>query len=282
MGALVYVVLALNWSKINIFRLNFGDSMNKILISLLILALGVAACSGEKKETKESTTDSLTEASVSEAAVLPVTFLPLEPTASFPDAILELSRPLGNQVFKPGKVPFEFNVKNFALQKSASAAPNLLMILNGGDPEGYHAPIFQRELTRGTYRTVAFLVDAQGLALKNFGNYIDRDFLVGDSRPFPYSAEPYLAVNLPRNEQILPLGEELLLDFLVLGGDLKLDGLKIKISVNTYVTEVTQLSPLRVANLPKGDYQVNVQLLRVDNKELEGPFSSSTKTVFVR
>jgi len=271
-----------NSSKINIFRLNFGDSMNKILISCIILALGAGACSGDKKETKESSADSLPQADLTEAPASPVTFLPLEPTATFPDAILELSRPLGNQVFKPGKVPFEFNIKNFALQKSTSGAPNLLMILNGSDPEGYFAPIFQRELTRGTYRTVAFLVDEQGLSLKNFGNYIDRDFLVGDSRPFPYSAEPYLAVNLPRNEQILALGGELLLDFLVLGGDLKLDGLKIKISVNGYVTEVSQLTPLRVANLPKGDYQVKVQLLREDNKELEGPFSSSTKTVYVR
>ena len=276
------MVLALNWSKINIFKLNFGDYMNKILISLLILALGVAACSEEKKETKESTTDSLPKTSLPEVPALPITFLPVEASASFPDAILELSRPLGNQVFKPGKVPFEFNVKNFALQKNTNAPSNLLMILNGGDPEGHHAPIFQRELTRGTYRTVAYLVDAQGFALKNFGNYIDRDFLVGDSRPFPYSAEPYLAINLPKNEQILPLGEELLVDFLVLGGDLKLDGLKIKISINAHVTEVTDLSPLRVANLPVGDYQVKVQLLRVDNKELEGPFSSSTKTVFVR
>jgi hypothetical protein len=282
MGALVYVVLALNWSKINIFKLNFGDYMNKILISLLILALGVAACSEEKKETKESTTDSLPKTSLPEVPALPITFLPVEASSSFPDAILELSRPLGNQVFKPGKVPFEFNVKNFALQKNTNAPSNLLIILNGGDPEGHHAPIFQRELTRGTYRTVAYLVDAQGFALKNFGNYIDRDFLVGDSRPFPYSAEPYLAINLPKNEQILPLGEELLVDFLVLGGDLKLDGLKIKISINAHVTEVTDLSPLRVANLPVGDYQVKVQLLRVDNKELEGPFSSSTKTVFVR
>lgn len=256
--------------------------MNKILISFLILALGAGACSGDKKETKETSADSLLEVGPLEAPVLPVTFLPVEPATSFPDAILELSRPLGNQVFRPGKVPFEFNVKNFALQKSTTTSPNLLMILNGSDPEGFYAPIFQQELTRGTYRTVAFLVDDQGFALKNFGNYIDRDFLVGDSRPFPYSAEPYLAVNLPRNEQILPLGGELLIDFLVLGGDLKLDGLKIKISVNGFSTEVTQLIPLRVINLPKGDYQVRVQLLRIDNKELEGPFSSSTKTVFVR
>jgi hypothetical protein len=129
---------------------------------------------------------------------------------------------------------------------------------------------------------VAFLVDEKGLALKNFGNYLDRDFLVGDSRPFPYSAEPYLAVNLPRNEQIIPFGQDLILDFLVLGGDLKLDGLKVQVSINEHMTELSQVTPMRVSNLPKGDYQVKFQLLRVANKELEGPFSSSTKTIFVR
>jgi hypothetical protein len=126
------------------------------------------------------------------------------------------------------------------------------------------------------------LVDQKGLSLKNFGNYLDRDFLVGDSRPFPYSAEPYLAINLPRNEQIVPFGEDLILDFLVLGGDLKLDGLKVKIWINAYQTETNQLAPLRVSNLPIGDYQVKIQLLRTSNKELEGPFSSSTKTIYVR
>jgi hypothetical protein len=111
---------------------------------------------------------------------------------------------------------------------------------------------------------------------------VDRDFLVGDSRPFPYSAEPYLAVNLPRNEQIISFGQDLILDFLVLGGDLKLDGLKVKVSINDHITELSQVIPIRVSNLPKGDYQVKFQLLRVDNKELEGPFSNSTKTIFVR
>jgi len=73
-----------------------------------------------------------------------------------------------------------------------------------------------------------------------------------------------------------------MLDFLVLGGDLKLDRLKVKVWVNDYTTELSQVIPIRVANLPKGDYQVKFQLLRVDNKELEGPFSNSTKTIFVR
>jgi hypothetical protein len=276
------VVIPLNSSKINIFNLNLGDSMNKILILLVFVSLWVSSCSSDPKETKESAQVQASDSTTMEAPVEPITFLSEDSLAFFPDAILELNTPLGNQVFRPGKVPFEFNVKNFSIGKNGSSSPRLALILNGSDPEGYSAPIFQRELTRGTYRTVAFLVDDKGLALKNFGNYVDRDFLVGDSRPFPYSAEPYLAVNLPRNEQIISFGQDLILDFLVLGGDLKLDGLKVKVSVNEHTTELSQVIPIRVSNLPKGDYQVKFQLLRVDNKELEGPFSVSTKTIFVR
>ena len=256
--------------------------MNKIQISVLIVSLWVTSCSSGPKETKESPKAEVATANLPEVPVLPVTFTPIDSLSFFPDAILNLNTPLSNQVFKPGKVPFEFNVKNFSFKTNGATSPRLGMILNGEDPEGYSAPIFQRELARGTYRTVAFLMDQRGLSLKNFGNYLDRDFLVGDSRPFPYSAEPYLAINIPRNEQIIPLGQDLILDFLVLGGDLKLDGLKVKISINTYQTETNQMIPLRVSNLPIGDYQVKVQLLRTTNKELEGPFSTSTKTIYVR
>ena len=199
--------------------------MNKIQITLLIVSLWVISCSSGPKEAKESTAAEEGTTALPEVTPLPVTFAPVDSLSFFPDAILELNTPLSNQVFKPGKVPFEFNVKNFSIGKNGPSSPRLALILNGGDPEGYAAPIFQRELTRGTYRTVAFLLDDKGLALKNFGNYVDRDFLVGDSRPFPYSAEPYLAVNLPRNQQIIRAGEDLILDFLVLGGDLKLDRL---------------------------------------------------------
>lgn len=256
--------------------------MNKFLIIPTIFGLLFFSCSEDKKKTNESGTD--TDQVLGEAGtVVPkVTFYQHEDSSAYPDAILELYTPLGNQVFKPGKVPFEFNVKNFDLQNNGGGDARLFMILNGGDPVGYLSPIFQRELTVGTYRTVAYLVDEAGFALKSFGNYVDRDFLVGNSRPFPYSAEPYLALHQPINAQIIPFGQELVIDFLVLGGDMKLDGLKVNIFVNDFSYEIDRMAPVRVSNLPKGDYQVKVQLLRSGNKELEGPFSTVSKTVFVR
>lgn len=253
--------------------------MNKFLIIPAIYALLFFSCSGEKKKNEKP--DGL---NLPETVVPPVSveFIQEVDVFSYPDAILELYTPLGNQVFKPGKVPFEFNVKNFNLEKNPGSDPRLFMILNSGDPVGYHSPIFQRELSLGTYRVVAYLVDDQGLALKGFGNYVDRDFLVGDSRAFPYSAEPYLALHFPRNAQVFSFGEGLPIDFLVLGGDMKLDGLKVKVSVNEFSFESDRTAPVRVYNLPKGEYQVKVQLLRSGGKELEGPFSSVTKTVFIR
>ena len=256
--------------------------MNKFLIIPVLLCLSLLSCSEDKKKINESGADE-NQVISGEGTVLPyVTFYQFEDSSSYPDAILELYTPLGNQVFKPGKVPFEFNVKNFDLQNNGGGDARLFMILNGGDPVGYLSPIFQRELTVGTYRTVAYLVDEAGFALKSFGNYVDRDFLVGDSRPFPYSAEPYLALHQPKNAQIFPFGEDLVIDFLVLGGDMKLDELKVKLLVNEFSYSIDRMAPVRVSNLPKGDYQVKVQLLRSDNKELEGPFSTISKTVFVR
>ena len=63
---------------------------------------------------------------------------------------------------------------------------------------------------------------------------------------------------------------------------MKLDGLKVQINVNDLAYEIGQMQPIRVSNLPKGDYQVKVKLVRKDGKELEGPFSTITKTVYVR
>ncbi|OYX23749.1 MAG: hypothetical protein B7Z16_01920 [Algoriphagus sp. 32-45-6] len=256
--------------------------MNKIPVILLFFGWFLGSCSEPKTKINESVQDHPIDSAMVESTQAKVTFFQYEDSSSHPDAILELFTPLGNQSFRPGKVPFEFNIKNFDLNEGGSDHPQLFLILNGGDPVGFFSPIFQRELAQGTYRAVAFLVDEEGLALKNFGNYVDRDFLVGDSRPFPYSAEPYLAINLPRNQQIVTFGEDVILDFLVLGGDMDLDDLKVKVELNSYSYEVEKMLPIRISNLPKGDYQLTIRLLRKNNQELEGPFSSVSKAFYVR
>ncbi|HAZ24773.1 MAG TPA: hypothetical protein DCY95_09180, partial [Algoriphagus sp.] len=143
------------------------------------------SCSYENKKINEEVMEISQDSLSLDLSQQKVTFYQYEDSSDYPDAILELYTPLGNQVFRPGKVPFEFNIKNFPFEEQSAERFLLFNILNGGDPAGFRTPIFQRQLEEGSYRVVAYLVDEEGLALKNFGNYVDRDFQVGDSRPFP-------------------------------------------------------------------------------------------------
>lgn len=251
-----------------------------LLIPFIIFVIMSVSCSGsrdKKEEVKYSPTpvDSLVNENNE------ISFYYFEEQKDFPDAIIEMYSPLNGERFKPGKIPFEFNIKNYPFGEGLTGV-QLNIILNSGDPIGYNSPIFQRELNEGTYRVVAYLLDNQGLALKEFGNYVDRDFLVGDSRPFPYSAEPYLAVNLPFNGQTFPENTEITVDFLVIGGDLELDGLKVQLSIDGFSYEINKLNPIRISHLPKGEHAIQLKLLKNNGTELDGPFSSIQKTVIVQ
>lgn len=253
---------------------------NAIFYLVLIAILFSFACESSREKKEEMVI--LPDPTVDTLAVdrPEISFYIYEEENDFPDAVIEMYSPLGNQKFRPGKVPFEYNIKNYPFE-SGMAGFQLKMILNSGDPVGYNSPIFQRELNEGTYRAVAYLVDEEGLALKEFGNYVDRDFMVGDTRPFPYQAEPYLAVNLPANNSSFIEGDEVTIDFLLVGGDINLDRLKVQISLNEFKYETQEVTPVRVANLPKGEYLLTLSLVRRDGKELDGPFSSVKKTIII-
>jgi hypothetical protein len=210
-----------------------------------------------------------------------IDFTLMEESNEFPDAIIEMYAPLSNQTFSPGKIPFEFNIKNYPFGEEPSH-PQLFLITNGADPVGHQSPIFQLEFKEGTYRTVAYLVDSQGICLKEFGNYVDRDFLVGNSRPFPYSAEPYIALNLPRNNQAYAEGEDVIVDFLLIGGDMLMDQLKVVVKVGTREFEVNDVVPLSISKLPKGEHLVQLELRKQDGKVFDGPFSSVQKSILVQ
>jgi hypothetical protein len=254
--------------------------MKKTTLSfcLLILICCYTACSSKEKKAEKTY-----EMSHSDSLALEkkeVSFYFYEEEKEYPDAIIEMYAPLSNQKFSPGRIPFEFNIKNYPFGEDLEGF-KLNTILNSGDPVGHNSPIYQQELNEGTYRLVAYLVDSQGLALKEFGNYVDREFMVGNTRPFPYSAEPYLALNLPINFQTYQEGEEVTIDFLVIGGDMLLDKLKVTINVGDFHYEITEVNPVRISNLPKGEHHVQLSLSYQDGKQLEGPFSSAQKTILI-
>src|SRR5690606_24763108 len=253
--------------KIFLFRL--------LIPSLLIVG---TACGSDKGE---STQGSSQEASGTlQEATQPLQFTEHQVEA-YPDAIIEMYSPLGNENFKPGKVPFEFNIKNYPFTEGLKGFQYRLSI-NGNNPVSYHLPIFQRDFNPGTYRAVAYLIDKEGLALKEFGNYVDRDFTVGDSKPFPDSDEPYMVLNLPEEDLVYASGEDVIVDFLLLGGGLKEDALMFVIRVNGQEQQVKKVAPLLVEGLPEGQHEIEVRLVRENGDELDGIFTSAKRTITVQ
>jgi hypothetical protein len=185
---------------------------------------------------------------------------------------------LGNEKFSPGKVPFEFNIKNFPFGQKRP----LMISFNGGDPQPFPQAVFSKEFNSGSYRVVAFLTDESGLALKEFGNFVDRDFLVGASRPIPAAAEPYIMVNYPRENQEYTLGMPVVVDFLVLGGDLKMDGLKVDVRVAEMVYTTSEIDALQLTNLPAGEHVIRVALLKDDGGELATIFATASRRIVVK
>ncbi len=250
-----------------------------IRFSTVFLFIWFLIACGSDKDSSSTSQDSKIE--ISKPAEETVKFNTVPITNAYPDAILELYTPLQNESFKEGKVPFEFNIKNFPFEDGVEGF-QLKMIINGNDPVGYNMPLFQKDLERGTYRAVAYLVDEEGVALKEYGNYVDRDFTVGESNPFPETGEPSLALNMPVNDQIFLKGEPVLVDFLLIGGDLEEAGLQVEISVNGNQFTLQKVTPVEIKGLSSGSYQLSVALINEKGKELEGVFSKVQKQIEVK
>jgi hypothetical protein len=240
---------------------------------VLLFVISLVSCEGRRERRSEGTV-TIEE----DGARREVNFYTYDEVQEYPDAILEMYSPLGNQNFQSNKVPFEFNIKNYPFAEEGRGF-QLKMSINGNDPVGYNMPIFQKELNQGTYRAVAYLVNGEGIALKEFGNYVDRDFTVMGSQPFPATNDPYLVINIPTNDQQFNEGEEIIVDFLVLDGVPKEDNFEILIKFNQYEYRTNQLEAVRVDELPAGDYDLEVRLVRKGGNDIDGIFSSSRKRI---
>lgn len=250
------------------------------LICLLIPSLSVigTSCGSNQEENKQEAQQEQPETSKGAAKRIQFQEYLVE---AYPDAIIEMYSPLGNENFDAGKVPFEFNIKNYPFTDGLKGFQYRLSI-NGNNPVSYHLPIFQRDFKPGTYRVVAYLIDKEGLALKEFGNYVDRDFTVGESNPFPDSDEPYMILNLPEDKQTYATDEEVIIDLLLIGGGLKEEGLKFVVGLNGQQQDVGNLTPLVVKDLPAGQHDVTVKLVKENGEELDGVFTTARRSITVQ
>jgi len=265
----------------NSFALYKQSNMNywfKFLGAAFGLVLMVSCDSSTNKTESSTVQQNEGQLSAEEPSAESPIFEKFQPEMN-PDAMLDIYNPFGNEDFEIGKVAFSFNIRNHGLgQKNP-----LMLSLNGGTSKPYTQPNFQLELNKGTYRAVAYLLNEEGFALKEYGNYSARDFTVGGSKPFPEEDAPYLILHLPNEAQVYPSNEPVIVDFLYLGGGPESDGVEVHVEVGDAVFTLKEIASVKIENLSKGAYRLRVSLRDANTgKELDGIFSSYTRNIEIQ
>src|SRR5690554_1775551 len=94
--------------------------MKKNFLLCLVFSLVTfiwTSCGTDKKETVQEGQNEALEHDEEESSA--VAFEKHEVMA-YPDAIIEMYSPLGNENFDVGRVPFEFNIKNYPLDRKST------------------------------------------------------------------------------------------------------------------------------------------------------------------
>lgn len=197
---------------------------------------------------------------------------------AMPDAMIDIYSPAGDEDFDSGKVPFSVNIRNYPLGKERP----FMLSLNGAAPKTHAIPSFQLELEKGAYRAVTFLLDEQGFALKEYGNFSVRQFTVGGAEPTGGGLQPSLLLHLPQEQQQYTEGQPILIDFIYLGGDPALDGVAIQVELGNYKHKTQKMTPLFLSEVPKGDYDLSIRLLSMESGQaIPGTFTSMTRSIRV-
>lgn len=139
------------------------------------------------------------------------------------------------------------------------------------------------ELTEGEHTLVAFASRATHESVKGAGAQSLVTFWVGKKGKAAFDAKkPHLVYSRPKGENKGTMAQELLLDFYLFGT--KLDkGEKVKYSITggglvaPLMGEFTTWAPKIAKFLPKGDYEVTLELVDKDGKAFEGPLTKTTR-----
>ncbi|GGZ21945.1 hypothetical protein GCM10007049_13390 [Echinicola pacifica] len=251
----------------------------KINLCLVTLVSLIWAC--DSKPNSQQQNLSAEKSSPNPSPEESVNFHLPSPSAPHPDAMLELHRPLEDEQFAEGSIPFEFNIKNYPFEHGRKGF-QLMVIVNGNDPTGYNMPIFEHELEAGHYKMVAFLVDEEGYALKEYGNYLDREFVVGEVTAPSEEETAFLAINFPRQDQQYTQEEPVVVDFLVTDAELDPKGSKVRLSVNGHTYNAHNHQRVHIDGLPAGEHQLVAQLVDQEGEALPGKYSQCQKSIMIQ
>ncbi len=276
----------------------------------VVLALGalVSACGGEKApdtKTPDTTTPPPSAASASSDATTPP---PPVAEKKMPAPVVEDMKPSDDpkpmpsvkitapkndvsvgDLAKAKDFEVKLEVKDWA---TVEKGPHVHLILDGlpykpiydtTKPVKLSELLAGTELAEGEHTLVAFASRATHESVKGAGAQSLVSFWVGKKGKAAFDPKtPHVVYSRPKGENKGAMAQELLLDFYLFGT--KLDkGEKIKYSITgggmaaPLLGEFTTWAPKVAKNLPKGDYEVSLELVDKDGKPIEGPLTKATR-----
>lgn len=139
------------------------------------------------------------------------------------------------------------------------------------------------ELKEGEHTLVAFASRQTHESVKGAGAQAITTFWVGKKGKAAFDLKkPHVVYSRPKGEAKGAMAQELLIDFYLFGT--KLDkGEKVKYSITgggmaaPLMGEFTTWAPKIAKFLPKGDYEVTLELVDKDGKAIEGPLTKTTR-----
>lgn len=282
--------------------------MIKFNFSLAVLiCLFLNSCDSKNEKSKEAenvdtlATDntSVAKEAVSEDTVGvlksgDLTLRPLVQSPDFPDAILELNKPEENGKLKPGKVEFNYEIKNYELKGQTSGfchdqcsnskdGQHIHLILNNEPYIAKYEPKFEEELKEGHYVALSFLSRSYHESLKHSQAYDLRQFVVGKAPNKNIDlTQPMLFYSRPKGEYVGNDTKNILLDFYLVNTELSENGNKVKATINGNEFTITQWKPYLIEGLPMGETKIKLELLDKDNKPVKAPFNPVERKITLK
>lgn len=269
----------------------------KFLTIGLSSALLLASCgqSGSKSETTSDTTKVATA-----AAAPPISLKPVGNSPEFPDAQLSVaSVTAAKQGKDSAKVTFNFTVKNYTLGmqtddtgsklcNNSAKGQHIHFILDEQPYVALYEPKNEVVLANNTeHYLMAFLSRSYHESIKSKGAALVYHFKIDDKGKLVKLDDPKTPMvfySRPKGDYIGKDMTNVLLDFYVWNCNLASDGYKVKADVTPESGTpasftISDWKSNFLNNLPQGKTKVTLTLLDKDNKPLQGPNTTATRSI---
>jgi hypothetical protein len=251
--------------------------MKNLLIAIITIASLTQCGLGEKAETKSAhSTDSIQPDTTNEEALVDKDITLFKITQeNYADAILELNTPTENQHFSANKaINFNFNAVNFPLTNGKHIA---LWIPSKGIQRIMSAD-HTTKLKPGSFTTLSFLCDEDGLSIKQPEAYALRSFTVDKHTEVNYSDSALVIINSTnQNTSFTPL-----LDFYLANTNISKEGNKLKLSIDSSEFQIHNWSAYKINGLAKGKHKIKIQLVNHQGEIFKSPFTADSTEIVVK